>query len=292
MDVKEIKELFYRNELSRFWNVAESKMKNGINIHLEKEDENNLHIGQSKIGGCPDLPKEIEWFKYKEKSMSFLAQINLAEIKSFDLDNKLPNEGILYFFYDSEGETWGFDPNDKECFQVYFYKDDLNNLERKKAPVDLEDYQSFDSCKLKFKSVISFPHYFSSLMRELELNDDETEKYFEIIEQINGGGQIDVDEPIINKILGHSDNIQDGMELECELVTNGLYCGNDSGYNDPRAKELSKNTDKWNLLFQIDSNEAEAGMVWGLMGRLYFWIKENDLREEKFENTWVILQCS
>ncbi|QSW91007.1 DUF1963 domain-containing protein [Flavobacterium endoglycinae] len=286
MDAKEIKELFNRNGLSKFWNIAKSKIKNAINIHLQKEDENNLHIGRSKIGGCPDLPKEIEWFKSKEKSMSFLAQINLAEIKSFDLDNKLPNEGILYFFYDSEGEAWGFDPKDKECSKVYFYKGNLKNLERKKIPEDLEDYQRFYSCKLKFQSVIGFPNYFSDLMEGLELNDYENERYFEIMDQING------EEPIINKILGHSDNIQDGMELECELVTNGLYCGDQSGYNDSRAKALSKNIDKWNLLFQIDSNEDQSGMMWGDAGRLYFWIKEEDLKEERFEKNWLILQCS
>ena len=65
-----------------------------------------------------------------------------------------------------------------------------------------------------------------------------------------------------NKLLGYSDNIQGEMELECELVTNGLYCGNASGYTDPKRKMLEPNAKKWRLLLQIDSNE-ENGMMWG-----------------------------
>ncbi|MEO8534541.1 MAG: YwqG family protein [Flavobacterium sp.] len=284
MDAKKIKELFNKNGLSRFWNIMESQIKNGISISLEKKHEDSVPIGQSKIGGFPDLPKEIEWFRFKDKPMSFLAQINLTEIKPFDLDDKLPNEGILYFFYDAEQETWGFDPKDRGCSKVYFYEGNLENLERKKRPEELEDYQYYYSCKLNYQSTVNLPNYFSSLMDGIELTDEESEKYFQIIEEVN-------QEEVINKILGHSDNVQGGMELECELVTNGLYCGDESGYNDPKTTELAKNVDLWNLLFQIDSNEEDAGMMWGDCGRLYFWIKEEDLREKRFENAWLILQC-
>ncbi|MBK8507084.1 MAG: DUF1963 domain-containing protein [Saprospiraceae bacterium] len=73
-----------------------------------------------------------------------------------------------------------------------------------------------------------------------------------------------------NKLWDIQSNIQGPMELECELVTNGLYCGDATGYNDPKAKELAKNAETWTLLFQVDSNYEEAGMIWGDMGRLYF----------------------
>ncbi|TCD03493.1 DUF1963 domain-containing protein [Pedobacter psychroterrae] len=91
-------------------------------------------------------------------------------------------------------------------------------------------------------------------------------------------------------LLGQPDVIQNEMELECELVTNGLYCGDPSGYNDPRAEKLRPNAKDWRLLLQIDSNE-ETEMMWGDVGRLYFWIKEEDLAAKRFENSWCILQC-
>jgi uncharacterized protein DUF1963 len=92
-----------------------------------------------------------------------------------------------------------------------------------------------------------------------------------------------------HKLLGFADTIQGPMDLEVELVTNGIYCGDPKGYADPRAKELEKNQKQWRLLFQLDSDEA-ATMMWGDLGRLYFWIREGDLQEQRFDRTWTILQ--
>ena len=86
--------------------------------------------------------------------------------------------------------------------------------------------------------------------------------------------------------------IQSEMELECQLVSNGLYCGDPSGYNDPKAKELEKGAKDWILLLQIDSEDEKTGMMWGDVGRLYFWIKREDLKNKNFNKSWMILQCS
>lgn len=112
------------------------------------------------------------------------------------------------------------------------------------------------------------------------LSDTEQDAYIEIT-SIGGS----------TKLLGYSENIQGTMEDECQLVTNGLYCGDPSGYNDPKAKELLKDAGKWILLFQIDSIE-KAGMMWGDVGRIYFWIKKEDLRNKRFDKSWMVLQCS
>lgn len=276
-----MRKIFKDHNLSRIWEHLQTKIKNGIQILPSKVNENEINIGQSKLGGCPDLPKDIDWFKFNEKSMSFIAQINLEEASKFDLDNKLPKEGILYFFYDSKQEAWGFDPKDKKGSKVYYYKGEYSKLERKAKPTDLEEYSHFESCKLTFSSIASIPEFENDSL-DLELNDEESDRYYDLIEEEFDGE--------IHKLLGHADIIQNRMELECELVTNGLYCGNSDGYNNLRAKELGKNVDLWNLLLQVDSN-GESKMMWGDSGRLYFWIKDQDLKDEKFENAWVILQC-
>jgi uncharacterized protein YwqG len=113
------------------------------------------------------------------------------------------------------------------------------------------------------------------------LNDDELNLYA----SIPAGNSL-------NKLLGHSDNIQGPMEPECQLVTNGLYCGNASAYHDPRAKKLAKHAYDWVLLFQVDSEDDKTGMMWGDVGILYFWIKAEDLKNKQFDNCWFILQCS
>ena len=40
----------------------------------------------------------------------------------------------------------------------------------------------------------------------------------------------------------------------------------------------------------IDSFD-DIGMMWGDSGRLYWWIREADLAEGRWDATWLVLQC-
>jgi uncharacterized protein YwqG len=192
---------------------------------------------------------------------------------------QLPTSGIFYFFYSAEQEAWGFDPKDKDKFKVFYFDGDMTEIERTDFPSDLTEYSIYKPCRLNFSSSVSLPSWESSVIREA-LSDGELEAYMEL-----------TDDGEITKLFGHSDNIQGSMEIECQLVTNGLYCGDSSGYKDRRAVELRKDADKWILLFQIDSID-KAGMMWGDVGRVYFWIKREDLEKKDFDKSWFALQCS
>jgi len=98
-------------------------------------------------------------------------------------------------------------------------------------------------------------------------------------------------EEIVHRLLGHPDPIQGDMQLECQLASNGIYVGDPAGYTDPRAAALRPRATEWRLLFQVDSEDA-ADMMWGDVGRLYYWIRDADLRASNFDNCWMILQCS
>ena len=47
----------------------------------------------------------------------------------------------------------------------------------------------------------------------------------------------------------------------------------------------------WELLLQIDTDEEGPGWMWGDVGRLYFWLRSEDLVAQRFENAWLVLQC-
>lgn len=81
------------------------------------------------------------------------------------------------------------------------------------------------------------------------------------------------------------------MQVECQLASNGVYCGDGNYLKRPEAQSLIPGADSWRLLLQIDSHEDETGMMWGDVGRLYFWIKEDDLALRKWGATWMVLQC-
>ena len=57
------------------------------------------------------------------------------------------------------------------------------------------------------------------------------------------------------------------------------------------AYKLEKGAADWQLLLQIDSDEENTGMMWGGGGRLYFWIRKDDLKKRAFANVWMVLEC-
>lgn len=62
---------------------------------------NELKIGQSKLGGNPDLPNGFSFPKNNNGTdIPFLCQLNLAEFK-----NEIASDGILYFFCQLDDTT-------------------------------------------------------------------------------------------------------------------------------------------------------------------------------------------
>lgn len=283
--IKDVKNVLESHGLSEYTMSIEAAVKDAIHIELSAAHEEDIPLGASKMGGLPDLPDGIEWFRQERTNipLSFVCQINFADTTPYDQASKLPDHGILYFFYDASMDMpWGFDPNDADGKVLYYYEGDLSNLKKANAPDDLEEAGSlFAPSVMHFECAIDFPDLESSAGEKLPLKEDDVDKYFEILDGIS--------EPD-NKLLGHSNNIQGGMELECELVSQKLYCGDPSGYIEGRARGLDKNTNRWNLLLQVDSNE-DLGMMWGDAGRLYVWITDEDLEAKNFKAAWVILQC-
>lgn len=123
--------------------------------------------------------------------------------------------------------------------------------------------------------------------RWARLNDKEAGDYFDFCSKVEHFGH---PESGNHHLLGHSANVQGDMQLEAQLVSNGLYCGNATGYQDPRRKALESGADDWILLLQLDSEDT-VGLMWGDVGMLYYWIRKQDLVEARFDRVWMALQC-
>jgi len=189
----------------------------------------------------------------------------------------IPNQGILYFFYSEDQEFWGYPKENSDCFRTIFVSKPLN-LKRRDTPNTLEKLtdEYFKSCKLEFSNSYSLPNREHDFVGNM-LNNKEDYAYSDIS---SSGGYL-------TKLFGHSTNVQGTMEFECEML--------DRGYNWDTipANEKQDIEDKqyqWKLLFQLDSEE-QAQMMWGDIGLLYFWIKEEHLKSHQYEKTWMILQC-
>lgn len=258
-----------------------------IRMRAKRVNEMEMAEGASKIGGLPDLPPGTEWPVYRSRPLSFLAQINLAEVQSFPAARQLPAHGLLSFFYDAVEQPWGFDPADEGRWRVLYFPNASQSLERTEWPEELDDEGRFDACAVSFEEDDgTMPPLDSRLFAGLEFSDDERHKYVGLLSALEGTQWYP-----IHRLLGHPETIQNDMQTECALVTNGVYLGGIVSYDDPKIQLLLQGYRDWLLLFQLDS-EDDARMMWGDVGRLYFWIRATDLEKQNFDACWLVLQCT
>ena len=279
---KDIDGFLIKWKLSKYSLEIKNLSRNAIILKTIQKDDGEIPVGVSKIGGLPDLPEDVEIPKWNGKSLSFICQLNMKEIAYLNGDSLLPNNGFLYFFYDQDQGTWGFDVKDKGSFKVIYYPGNKESLKRIIKPNDLE--MIFTSCIIKPSIMKNIPPSDSKYIDSLNLSREENDRYFELEMDIN-------EEGTIHKLFGYPNQIQGDMQYECPLVTNGLYLGDATGYNDSKVSEYLKEYDNWMLLLQVDS-DPNTEMMWGDVGRIYYWIKKDELLNKNFDGVWMILQCS
>ena len=267
--------------------------KNSITVQYQDTAE-PVPIGGSKFGGNPHLPKDFSWYTYEGESfegvtanrpLSFLAQINLAETAALDQDHCLPSEGMLYFFYELETMFWGFDPKNKGCARVYYYDGSVENLVETPLPEQLQ--YVFPEKKILFDSALDLPDFSEFYEHHCQCDWDHYDQQRALF------GYREPEEESVSKLLGYANIIQNDMLLECEQVTNGIYCG--SGpveMDEAQAVKLFEQSKDWTLLFQMSTVAGkDFELMFGDCGNIYFYIKKQDLQEKRFDRVWLILQC-
>lgn len=279
----QLRSLIREEGLERVADALLSRTVPAIWLTTQETQEEVIPIGATRIGGRPDLPDDVGWPSWKGRPLAFLGQLNLSELFGMVGADVLPANGHLYFFYDSEQETWGFDPNDEGSWSVIFADVSLEDLGRESWPADLPDHGRFQACRVETRETLTLPPWESDTIQELDLTGEEGDSYVDLLDAL-------APEEATHQLLGHPDPLQGDMALECQLVSNGIYCGDPSGYEDPRRAELEAGVEDWRLLLQVESDE-NAGMMWGDSGRLYFWIQTEDLLRRDFRRVWMILQC-
>lgn len=242
-----------------------------------------LALGQSRVGGTPDLPADFEWPAYRGKPLAFVAQLDLAEIRRVLPDGPLPPDGSLWFFFDADQDAAGYSPKHAGGSAVVF-RAAGTKLVRSPAPGGARD-GVFRACSIEAEAYEDIPDLGEDSPLDHAPDEAEAETYFAIRTFLSAGG-----EPGAHKLLGLAEPVQSAMELECQLATNGIDSGIFVRRADPRVVELAAKKHEWRLLLQVDS-DPNAGMMWGDAGRLYFWIRDEDLRERRFERCWTIMQC-
>ena len=244
--------------------------------------EAKLELGISKIGGVPDLPPGQKWPEWNGLPQSFVAQIRLSDVTTADANHWLPQQGMLWFFYDAKQETYGDDPKNAGDWKV-FYSADTQHLERATVPDTLPKEARFKASTVKPKSDLTMAQQPQLEVAQLKWSDTDQEHYDTVYGQFNDAR--DKTQPRY-LMFGHPDTLQDDMRLQCQMATNGV-----TDIDDPKVKALSKDANDWHLLLQVDSDER-TGMNWPGSGMLYYWIKLADLKAQKFDHIWLVAQSA
>ncbi|MCM3618465.1 YwqG family protein [Sutcliffiella horikoshii] len=262
--MQKIEQLLNEHDLSHHKSAIIANLKNSIKLNKIKIDENDIQLGSSKIGGSPDLPAGWEFPRYEDDYLTFMLQVNLSEAKPYDKDNLLPESGILYLFYEVMEQPWGFE-EDEGCFKVQYFDGDMGELERKESPSSRTEFGAIPAFQLSFEQMVTL----SENPANLDFSDEEEEEnYFNLRQELMQPEDEDGNVIPAHYMLGEPMNIQN--DVFEELFEDGI---------DPV------------LLFQVDSDEEELGVLWGDSGMLYFCLEKEDLKEKRFDRVRFTLQC-
>ncbi|BCY28868.1 YwqG family protein [Flavobacterium okayamense] len=266
------------------FNIVLGLLKPTISIKTKATKE-KIKIGKSKFGGLPDLPLGTEWPILNGFPFAFIGQINLEEIK-FDVENKLPEKGILYFFFSTNQTDYQSEPFNK-IHKVLYFNENIDDLKTQDYPINYNDLAKFKECKIEFNEHYSLPSYQNYQILENGFSDEDENLLFEaneLICEMTGANQ-----DIGHQILGNANAVQGDVSYWWANQNYNL----ENEIDEKKKTEIRKNEKEIILLLQVDMlDENPEFSKFGASGGIYFGIKKQDLENKNFENTKFVIQNS
>ncbi|MEY4387419.1 MAG: hypothetical protein RLY20_2702 [Verrucomicrobiota bacterium] len=223
-------------------------------------------LGESRLGGKPDVGPGFSWPSWKGKPLGFLCQINCAEVAALDPEKLWPSTGWLCFFYAIQECPWGGSTDDVDSWSV------IQIAPEQARPAVLPSGMDEGSLLPAWPITLEL---FSSLPGGLgcEMNDQEFESNFELQAELKGSANR---AEAAHQLLGHADTVQGPVQDEWEEFQALMKRPSDDS--------------EWKLLLQFDSDN-DLNVMWGDAGMLYFGIRKSDFLARRFDETQMIMQC-
>ncbi|MCA9103341.1 MAG: DUF1963 domain-containing protein [Planctomycetales bacterium] len=302
-----------RHDLLSYQDVIADSLSPAVRIVTGKAAARRTPIGRSKFGGEPDLPDDHVWPTHEGRPLAFLGQIRMSDLPMNHLPSKkLPKRGCLWFWHDALGgwyqqytriaADWGYG------FKITFEPGEQTALARRPFPEFPEPkipkakklrYYSPPDCTpspevtIRYKPVWSIDHEaLGTLFNKLE-RDDADEGwdrvlafYREIHEETSSSGN--------HRLLGDIFEIGGScLREDCHWMQVGRRKGLDRWAAQSGAKPATRRqTQCWQLLAILDTDEPHLNWVWGDAGRLCFFIREQDLAKCDFAKAECVLESA
>lgn len=234
-------------------------------VRLAAAPSADAHV-VSRIGGTPDVGDGFEWPRSSRGiPLAFLMQIDLAEVRSVDVENELPTSGVLQAFFE-------WDPTVPPLEEEWRLQrlDPSSLATRAEFPGDLVEDCRFESFPLKpvpewtlpNPDEIGMDNFYAGNLDLLTFWDEADSR----LEELHGFGPHWTPK---HRMLGWPNFIQ----------TPGM-------------------ADDAKLLLQIDSDPprpcewpTRSGMMWGDCGMIYWIADEETLRSGDYASVRPFWEC-
>ena len=269
-------------------------------------------LGTSRLGGLPDLPFGQAWPEREGQLLTFIGQVNLAEVPRLTVP--LAERGMLYFFLGVD------EPASNIAHEVLFWDGPDGQLSRQEEPDESdflnEDCTVFRPAGVRFVAAVSLPSFFRD--RSLDEFSDRLEALRERLEspsspqktsQLLGHPLAISGDPLAEAyvaINGHADIIY-RMHRRVEDAERDLVAAEAEGdagrvewlrrqkeslawFHGSREQHRQE-IDRWQLLLEVASHR-QCGMCWWDAGRLQFLFDSRDLAARDFSRTYACIQTS
>ena len=235
----------------------------------------------SKFGGLPDAPLGFEWPSFGGEPLGFVAQLNLAELSQFDLDGRLPKVGLLSFWTNG---AWG-DAEDFGSWRVFHFKSE--DWQRLEEPASETWWKRWLHGK-RFPSFRCAP-VLAQVWATLPDRWEDTEFQGEEFDPIVAGALSPLPENYGHRMFGFPDSVQEDVREACARDWNRFLALPQADRLGLSAQHDQAQWQDFELLLQIKEDD-NAKMQWGDLGAVYFLIRSVDLRAQRFERCWFVLQ--
>jgi hypothetical protein len=223
--------------------------------------------------------------------LSFVAQIDFAELRAVHVLDGFPPAGRLLLFCDPFDLPWG--EEDQTRMRAIFTEVLVERLERRRSPLEFDTPDArelmprgfvFKPRALRPTAWLLPPPLGSRELLRLKAEEPGAWAYETSVSSAYGqfwkdvfGRQPHVFGPTgetIHQVGGVAFSVQEPVEAECAKM----------------AGDVAEQADNWQLVLQIDS-DIDVGMEWGDVGRLYLCARKPDLAARRFDQCWMTTQC-
>jgi uncharacterized protein YwqG len=169
---------------------------------------------------------------------------------------------------------------------IYHPSGDKDSLAPSEPPMPIPPHLDYKARAARFQTELTLPNIETCYIgvtgdttARVELTEEEWNAYIELRSEFRADKNI-------HQMFGHADDVQPyALENSYASVRN-VFFPDGRHFKSLTPKEQAEEFFQGRLLLQIDE-EKSSKMQFGRGGRLYFFIREQDLKARDFSKVWV-----